>query len=185
MRFPAIILVALWSLTCQPASANLSPRTPRPRNYDTHSYYALQLSSSSSELSSASTSASAIAHALGVELVEPLGELAGHWIVRTPTTTALLNRRNAGSDPIVSRFKHLRTKRQISPSDARALTPLIPRQRIKRVQPPKRKLPARYPSSVDPFHERDDSELLYAQNTLHLVDPMLNQHRVECHWFVV
>ncbi|KAK4684623.1 kexin, partial [Tremellales sp. Uapishka_1] len=134
MRCLVTLLPVLLLLS--PASASLQPKRPQPRSYDTHTYYALEI-----DPSLAHSAADTLSHSLGVELVEPIGELAGHWLVRHP---------NSHPKPI----KH------------RSLTHLPLRQRSKRVAPPH---PRRRSSP------RDESELLYAQNELHLEDPMLKQ----------
>ncbi|WVQ93527.1 hypothetical protein IAU59_000601 [Kwoniella sp. CBS 9459] len=176
-------LLPLWGLLSSlllvsSSSANatspLKPRTPLPRSYDTHTYYALELDPSLS-LSDAST----LSTSLGVELVEPIGELAGHWLVRregpSPSHEALSKRDPsavASEDPVMRRWKAL--SRRGSPGGTtydhgrsrRSLTPLSTRQRSKRYHIP-----------LTPNHSRrdDTTELLYAQNELHLQDPMLDQ----------
>jgi hypothetical protein len=52
------------------------PRHPTPRTYATHTYYALELHPSTSVAAQ-----DAAAH-LGLELVEPLGELVNHYLAR-------------------------------------------------------------------------------------------------------
>ena len=172
MRFPShyITLVAFLSL---PVSTNLRPRRPQPRNYDTHSYYTLELSVSSNE-----SLAFSVAQSLGVELVEPLGELAGHWLVRTVGGTPHHDhfQRSLTTDPILQRWNFVRKqfRRSIGQSHLRSLTPLVLRSRAKRDA--MHHSPLRRPTaSHDIFKRDDDTELLYAQNEIGLADPMLNQ----------
>lgn len=157
-------------LLLAPASLANTPRRPQPRTYDTHAYYTLELSPSSSD-----DHAERIAEQLGVELVEPLGELEGHWILRTPGVTHdhesykrdLLHQ----SDPILQRWNDLSRdplRRDLLNSNRRrSLTPLTVRQRSKRA-------PHSLASSQG-LSPRDDTEFLFAQNEIGLVDPMLNQ----------
>jgi kexin len=79
--------------------------TPHKRTYDTHDYFVLE----HSHYPSLDTTA----QALGVEVIEQVGQLAGHWLVRA-------DRRHAKRD-----------------LDAvKLLTRQIPRRRVKRVPPP-------------------------------------------------
>ena len=80
------------------------------RSYTTHDYYVLEHDSS------ASASHWEVADALGAEVVEQVGELKDHWLLRIP--------KHANSQS-----KH-HSKRVLSAT--RSLTPQIPRQRAKR-----------------------------------------------------
>ena len=159
-------LLALLSLIPL-LSTVLARSNPHARTYDTHQYYTLELSTQSLEF------AKSTAESLGVELVEQLGELDGHWLVRVPGSTPLHNSTTATllqSDPIVKRWHGLR-KRQTRSSQQpklRFLTPLTLRQRAKRDgfhMPPRRH---------HGLQSRDETEFLYAQNDLGIADPMLN-----------
>lgn len=172
MRSPTALLLALALLspTLTSSTSPLAPRRPQPRSYETHTYYALELRASAS-----ATDALAHAHALGVELVEPLGELAGHWLVRTPgaspsaeSAVAVLRKREE-ADPVMRRWRDLRRKRSLPHS--RSLQPLAVRQRAKRAAFPRR---AMQPHEAAALVQRDDAELLFAENDLSLHDPMLN-----------
>ena len=157
-------------LLAAPSTLANTPRRPQPRTYDTHAYYTLELSPSSS-----TDHAQSIAEQLGVEMVEPLGELEGHWILRTPGRTHdhelyhrdLLHQ----SDPVLRRWKDLSSSalpRDLLHSNRRrSLTPLTVRQRSKRAP--------HSLSSTRGLLPRDDTEFLFAQNEIGLVDPMLNQ----------
>ncbi|WWC96813.1 hypothetical protein V866_003688 [Kwoniella sp. B9012] len=156
----------LWSLLLSllfinPTQAILRPRTPHPRSYDTHTYYALELDPSTSL-----SIASSISSDLGVELVEPIGELDGYWLVRREgSSSSLVKKDLLQNDPILKRWESLSS----SHSSKRSLTPLTLKQRSKRLHLPFK----RSPHGLD---GRDDTtELLYAQNELQLKDPMLDQ----------
>lgn len=145
------------------------PKRPQPRTYDTHAYYTLEL-----DPSLTIDNAAEVADRLGVEMVEPLGELDGHWIVRTAGTTHdhELYARNLleQADPVVRRWKELRqdTKRSLKDSvHLRSLTPHTLKQRSKRAPHPT--------ASPDRLFPRDDTEFLFAQTEIGLLDPMLNQ----------
>ncbi|WVF65893.1 hypothetical protein IAT40_000630 [Kwoniella sp. CBS 6097] len=183
MRSPLPLWGLLLTLVLASSSAHatspLKPRTPQPRSYDTHTYYALELDPSLSFSDAASISTS-----LGVELVEPIGELAGHWLVRrdgaSPTHEALRKRDPsavASEDPVMQRWKVLSRRGSSSSGSSslgsrihdrarKSLTPLSTRQRSKRYHIP-----------LTPKHSKrdDNTELLYAQSELHLQDPMLDQ----------
>lgn len=138
---------------------SLALQTPQPRAYDTHTYYALELDPSTS-----SAVASQISELLGVELVERIGELDGHFLVRTEGWTpehAVIAKRSASHDPILKRWEALP-----SGLGKKSLTPLSLKQRAKR---------HKSYSSRSQYSRDDRAELIYAQNELHLSDPMLDQ----------
>lgn len=159
----ASTLLTLLLLAAAPSHClDSTPRRPQPRSYDTHAYYSLELSPSSTL-----SQAHGIAEQLGVELVEPLGELAGHWIVRTPGQTHDHEHyRRSGlhhTDPVVRKWTQLGRR----DGSRRSLTPLTLKHRSKRA--PHSSKRSRH------LYGRDDSEFLFAQNEIGLVDPMLNQ----------
>lgn len=110
-------------------------RQPQRRTYDTHDYYVLEMQPG--------LEPNVLAHALGTELVEQVGELADHWLLRVPKER--LERRE-GADAVLDRYERLRraaeTTTHLSPRHthiaAAALSlehqPL--RQRTKRVLDP-------------------------------------------------
>lgn len=166
------LLFAISILASTPISAGPSvlPRRPQPRSYDTHTYYAL-------ELHPDATHSDAATHAqrLGVELVEPLGELAGHWLVRrfgpTPATSAVTNLAKRNEDEVFKRWDNLRRKRSLPHS--RSLQLLTTKQRAKRTAYlPREPLS---PAGAATMMQRDETEFLFAEDTLDLHDPMLNQ----------
>ncbi|KAJ3716633.1 peptidase S8/S53 domain-containing protein [Lentinula raphanica] len=85
------------------------------RAYDTHDYYALEVDSDPEYHSSQ----------LGLELIEPVGELKGFWLVRAEKSL----KREEGVDPILARYN------AIQPSPIKSLTLQTPRKRFKRAQP--------------------------------------------------
>lgn len=141
-------------------------RTPLPRAYDTHTYYSLELP----EHASAAAAADAAA-VLGAELVEPLGELAGHWLVRR---AGGISARSAvggsAGDPVMARWQNIKSRsmrtRSATTNAVRDVVLLEPRQRVKRV-PPRVDSKSR--------NRRDDAELLYLQNEVGLHDPILDK----------
>lgn len=120
---------------------------PSKRSHDTHNYYAIE---HDPKLASLDDTLSA----LGVELVEQVGQLENHWLVRTiklPPTS--LSTRQKNNDPVVQRYKEMKareiqprsTKLPIRSDDtyttniARSLKYLDPqtlRRRVKRAPPP-------------------------------------------------
>jgi kexin len=155
-------------LLAAPSTLATTPRQPQPRTYDTHAYYTLELAPFLSI-----THAQDIASQLGVEVVEPLGELEGHWIVRAAGKTQdhQLYARSSlvESDPVVRRWKDLtqQSRRSLKqPKHLRSLTPHTLKQRAKRA-----------PHALEGrgMYPRDDTEFRFAQDEIGLMDPMLNQ----------
>lgn len=161
-------------------SAAASSSQPHKRTYDTHSYYTIELPRSSTE-----EAAALAARSLGVELVERVGELDDHWIVRR---AGGLSVRSMGQDPVESRF-HAGQAPNVA-----SVTRLDTRKRVKRVLTPEHMKLKRGPRSFknwdmrdqgDPDaldllemleeDSRDTSELQYLQNQMGFKDPMLNQ----------
>lgn len=60
-------------------NGNTAAHRPAKRSYDTHSYYVMQLTEGSDE-----HEAQVLAGMLGAELVEQVGELKDHWLLRAP-----------------------------------------------------------------------------------------------------
>lgn len=164
MLSPTLLAILLLAA---PALAS-APRRPQPKTYDTHAYYTLELAPSLSI-----THAEEVASQLGAEVVEPLGELEGHWIVRTPGKTHDHQRYAgsslAGSDPVMRRWKVLRqeSRRSLDQTNhLRSMTAHTLKQRSKR---------APHALGRHQVYPRDDTEFLFAQNEIGLLDPMLNQ----------
>ncbi|KAF6753853.1 kex protein [Ephemerocybe angulata] len=93
----------LWkpiALAALVVRAQNTPRRPAAREYDTHNYYIVEHDVQPS------ASIHDIAKTLGVEVVEPLGELDDHWVVRTPKLSGDLEAR--GFDPVLDAYHSLR-----------------------------------------------------------------------------
>ncbi|KAH8826905.1 peptidase S8/S53 domain-containing protein [Flagelloscypha sp. PMI_526] len=109
-----------------------------PRSYDTHSYYALEHDPRITDASLPDV----LAH-LGVELVEQVGELRDHWLVR-----AIKPAHVDARDEVLARFEDLQRRANSLPSRAlhsreasiaqsvRLLERQTLRQRVKRAPPP-------------------------------------------------
>jgi len=78
------------------------PRHPAKRHYDTHNYYVVEHDVS------AGGAISDVAKALGVEVVEQLGELRDLWLVRSPKLDQELEAR--GLDPVLDAYESLRER---------------------------------------------------------------------------
>jgi kexin len=155
------------------SSADLRPRTPQPRSYDTHGYFHLDLSPSSTY-----RDATHAAEHLRLELVEPIGELAGQWLLRTPASYAVSPSSEhvpclIPRDSISRRFRSLRATGEFD--HIRSIKQLTVRKRSKRVYEP-----AKHGRRSPYLHAREEeggdlSELQFAQDTLSLQDPLLPQ----------
>lgn len=113
----------LASLALVPALARL-PHHPAPREYSTHTYYVLELSESSD------LSPSDAASLLGADLVERVGELDGHWLVRAETAE-LFRKSILGESGVEERWleKRLTDSRL---GEIKHVERMVPRQRHKR-----------------------------------------------------
>lgn len=102
-----------------------------------------------------------------MELVEQIGELEGHWLVRIPGYTPH-NSTNIASDSTVKKWHDIRRRsKRDGNSHLRTFTPLTLRQRAKR--------DSSHIAPRHPLFQRDDEELIYAQTDLGIADPMLEQ----------
>jgi kexin len=143
MRLPWTLIVALL------AHHPVLGLTPAKRSYLTHNYYVLE----HDPLASPGTSLADIARALGVEVVEPAGELLHHWLVRIIKPDLAI--RSDDADPVIDVFKNLWDRasgdevrissRSQDTHHARAIVSSVkylarqtPRQRVKRAPPPLR-----------------------------------------------
>lgn len=120
------------------------------RTYDTHNYYVLRHNPSASFYASLAN----VVEALDVQLVEQVGELQDHWVVKRRKPLEILAAREA-SDPVLSRFDSLKARaassvlqrsedgdiaRQLV-SSIDYLSPQTLRRRVKRAPPPSIPLP--------------------------------------------
>jgi len=170
-------LLPLLLLSASSSATTPTRRTPKPRSYDTHTYYALEL-----PVSADGNGVDAAARALGVEIVEQIGELEGHYLVRR--TGGLEKRSAVEADPVVERFHQLQkssslTRRSLGIPQMRGIEIMEPKQRVKRqYPPPSPQHPARRRRGLnDAFagdeEPRDDTELLFIQNEVGLHDPLI------------
>lgn len=117
---------------------------PAKRHYDSHNYYVLEHDPR------ADASLDEVARALGVEVVEPAGELQDHWLVRTPKPS-LGARDPETSDPVLRAYDAIRARAHSSAQareedglskrvagSVRYLSRQTLRQRVKRAPPPVR-----------------------------------------------
>ncbi|WFD27582.1 kexin [Malassezia nana] len=101
MRFTLCAYGILWL-----AAFNLAER-PAKRTYDSHHYYVAELRAS--ESCNQVPSPEHVAQALDAELVERVGELRHHWLLRAPKTDELARRSVLGEvdeqqDPVLRRY---------------------------------------------------------------------------------
>lgn len=98
MRLRLSLLVAF--LACHSVSALI----PVKRDHSTHEYYVLE------HLPGAGASIHECVKALGVELVEQVGELQNHWVVRAEKQSLSTRDENSATDFVLERFDALRTR---------------------------------------------------------------------------
>lgn len=115
-----VLILSLSSISTTLAISNTSTPLPAKRTYDSHYYYSVQLKRNSDDNG---VDPREVAQILGVELVERVGELKDHWLVRSPKpidSESLLESRDESSlkqikyleipqsqDPILKRWKEL------------------------------------------------------------------------------
>ncbi|KAK7034041.1 pheromone processing endoprotease [Paramarasmius palmivorus] len=140
-------LSPLWLLPYLLLSATAITR-PAKRTYATHIYYVLEHESRTD-----GTPLDTILQELQVEMVEQVGALKDHWLVRREKSLEELAKRElSGDDPVLARYNEMRALEDSNPlkrsrtsrSSVRSLSRQVPRQRVKRAPPP---IPApQYPS---------------------------------------
>jgi kexin len=129
---------------------------PTPRDYKTHTYYSLETAEHASL-----ADVQHFARSMGGEAVEQIGELRGHWLIRSNPDDQM---RKRSFDHAKMKLTELpvqkRTKRQFDPllhPDNKTLhhlsSPYLPRQ--------------------DPETPQDLTELHFLQDTLKFADPLL------------
>lgn len=112
-RAAGLLAVAVCLLSCVVGTSNAAapgriqdsrpgPRKPAKRSYDTHSYYVMELLEGSDE-----TEAQILAGQLGAELVEQVGELKDHWLVKAPFELEKRDTNGAGQDRVMQRYYSL------------------------------------------------------------------------------
>lgn len=163
----------------------VSRRWPVKRHYDSHNYYVLDHDPS------LGISIQECAATLGVELVEPAGELADHWLVRAQKHDTSLE---GFQDPVLTTLGHLKRsdvgsisertdehRRASIASAIRRVHPQTLRQRAKRYVVPNRQAPPpdnvpNSPSSVRAVAERLGIEDPLFPDQWHLVNDDFPEH---------
>lgn len=116
------LLTAASSLAAGSSTSTTEIRRPSvKRDYSSQSYFVL-------ELSSADQTPDEAASSLGLSVLEPVGELEGHYLV-----SATGSQRH---DDTIAHYERLRRKRDASLDSVVSLEPQHPRQRVKRVFTP-------------------------------------------------
>ncbi|KLO07498.1 hypothetical protein SCHPADRAFT_1001607 [Schizopora paradoxa] len=179
MRLSCVRLSLFVTLGALATTVSCS-RRPAKREYSTHDYYLLEHDPSSG------VPVSHCADALGAELVEQVGELEDHWLVRIQKPDGGEDR-----DVVLDAFANLRSpsselhpqKRHIATA-IRSLERQVPRQRTKRlvVPLPEEREPAPPPVTDDTL-ARDIAERLGIVDPLfpdqwHLVNEDYPEHMV-------
>jgi len=139
-------MIILWILLSSLIHYSISSTSPTKPCYETHNYYVL---AHNSQLDSSSgASLDDVTAALGVELIEQVGELQDHWLVRQSKHDSDIITRD-GTDPLAT-YEVLKARAQ-APHTTRSedsylarrvvssidyLSLQSPRQRIKRAPPP-------------------------------------------------
>ena len=109
-------MIILWILLSSLLHHSMSATSPTKPSYDTHNYYVL---AHNSQLDSSSgASLAAVIAALDVELVEQVGELQDHWIVRQSKPEGVIVARD-GTDQVFKALEMLKAKAQ-APHTARS-----------------------------------------------------------------
>ncbi|KAF9454583.1 hypothetical protein P691DRAFT_656065 [Macrolepiota fuliginosa MF-IS2] len=134
-----------WPLASTLLLQSTLATSPTKRSYDTHTYYVIEHIPTTSL-----ASLDDVLQVLGVELVDSVGELANHWLVRAPKQLYGLTAREEPRDGVLDTYQYLR-KRAESPLSIRSddadharrivssvnyLSRQELRQRVKRAPPP-------------------------------------------------
>ncbi|KAJ3985412.1 peptidase S8/S53 domain-containing protein [Lentinula detonsa] len=176
--FSSVVASTSRSQPTQPPP--FSKRSFAKREYTTHDYYVLELANSPNPLRSSSTSLPSheklmlldeVSEMLGVQIVEPAGELEGHWLVRAEKM-ALGKRDLDEKDFVLDTFERLKARaradnlqrrtsevaaRQFA-SSVKSLVRQVPRQRVKR-------------APID-VRQNDDSTARVVASRLGIQDPL-------------
>ena len=102
-------MIILWILLSSLLHHSIGATPPTKPSYDTHNYYVL---AHNSQLDSSSGASLAdVTTALGVELVEQVGELQDHWLVRQSKPEGDIFARD-GTDQVFKAFEMLKAQAQ-------------------------------------------------------------------------
>ena len=115
LSFPSMII--LWILLSSFLHHSMGATPPTKPSYDTHNYYVLAHNSRLD--SSSGASLADVTAALGVELVEQVGELQDHWLVRQSKPEGDIFARD-GTDQVFKALEMLKSQSQ-------AQAPHVPR----------------------------------------------------------
>lgn len=129
-------------------------RHHHPRSYDTHAYYVLETRGDSG------LDADALARSVGAELVEQVGELEGHWLVRARKDVVsrghepydLVKRGTEERDAVMERYWTLDRRRHLG--SIASLERQTPRLRAKRDRP----YVVRSDGQIGPREDGDDEK---------------------------
>lgn len=157
----ALALIAAAALAGHRTAAK-----PSARSYDTHHYFSLETDPSASI-----ESASRLASSLGAQLVERVGELDGHWLVRCDKESAqsrnLKRDAERGYLDVIGRWQGMKRKRSSEAGAIKDVRHLPARKRSKRQFEPET------PANSTWIPRDSLEELTYAQSSLSLADPLL------------
>ncbi|KAJ8087926.1 pheromone processing endoprotease [Marasmius tenuissimus] len=106
------------------------------REYDSYTYYVLEYAPSVDGVP-----LDEVVRTFGVEMVEQVGALRDHWLVRRRKTTEELEKRSGEhEDPVLAQYQHTRSIEDRNTgrvaNSVKSVTVQTPRQRIKRAPPP-------------------------------------------------
>ena len=160
MRLLSLLALSATAL----ASSELA--RPRPRSYHTHAYYVLELAEGSTHEQAARAASS-----LGAELVEQVGQLRDHYLVRAHKR-AVERRDGSGEDAVMARWSQRKRRRRAADPlvAARSLERQVIRKRAKRHGTGPVPLAARQETSPAP-----DDYLAALARRFDIRDPIWNQ----------
>jgi hypothetical protein len=108
-------MIILWILLSSFLHHSIGATFPTKPSYDTHNYYVL---AHNSQLGTSGASLADVTAALGVELVEQVGELKDHWLVRQSKPGGDIVARD-GTDQVIKALEMLKAQAQ-APHTARS-----------------------------------------------------------------
>ncbi|THH05008.1 hypothetical protein EW145_g5113 [Phellinidium pouzarii] len=137
MRSPIFFTGLLLCVAISTSAASSARQIARPakRSYDTHSYYVLEHDPT------LDVSVQDCADALGAEVVERVGELYDHWLLRSQKIVSDNNAEIDTEDAVLSAYSRLLQDHGLHKRDPLSLAikhvaRQVPRQRVKRATPP-------------------------------------------------
>lgn len=110
LSFSYSSMIILWILLSSFLHLSMGATPPTKPSYDTHNYYVL---AHNSQLDSSSGASLAdVTAALGVELIEQVGELQDHWLVRQSKPEGDIVARDA-TDQVLKALEMLKARAQV------------------------------------------------------------------------